>query len=198
VAPDGPIYSRNKPKREEVQKHFQKFLKNNGDKPKPNMFVAEPDMLNDLVAKADNLTAQELAEEITKVGAEGGVPVNPTDVPEMQELVKDFSLTLNSSIAPHITNYQDITEGMVARSVDLTPQLNYTDSSAPTFSNISFNSSMTQQDAAQNVFLANTTNVATNFVPTQKEIESINKISSFTDKPRVKRGRKPSKITGNE
>src|SRR5258708_5223621 len=32
-------YSRNKPKPEEVQKHFQQFLKPKGEKPKPNMFV---------------------------------------------------------------------------------------------------------------------------------------------------------------
>src|ERR1700676_266826 len=61
---DSPKYSRNKPKSEEVQKHFQQFIKPKGEKPKTNMFIAEPETLDELVAESDILTSQELATEI--------------------------------------------------------------------------------------------------------------------------------------
>lgn len=36
---DNPRYSRNKPKAEDIQKHFQKFIKPKGEKPKVNMLL---------------------------------------------------------------------------------------------------------------------------------------------------------------
>jgi len=172
-----PKYSRNKPKSEEVQKHFQKFIKPKGEKPKPNMFVAEAEALDDLIAKADNLTAQELVDEIHKVGIEGGVSINPIDAPEVEELMKDLSTVLNvsSSLGSSVVTYEDIAEGVVNRSVELTPQsLNYTGSSDSALGNFNVNDSVLTSDLV--------------FNPTKKELESAKQISTIVEKPR--RGRK--------
>lgn len=152
---EGPKYSRVKPKSEEVQKHFQQFMKPKGEKPKPNMFVTtDPQALDDLMAKSDDLTAQELVEEIHKIGAEGGVSINPTDAPEVAELMKDISsaMTISAVSLPNsVTTYDDVAskygydsggvvEGAVTRSVDLTPQqFNYTGSGNLAFNNVSLN-----------------------------------------------------------
>ena len=40
---ENPKYSKHKPNSEEVQKHFQQFIKPIKDKPKPNMFIADPE-----------------------------------------------------------------------------------------------------------------------------------------------------------
>jgi hypothetical protein len=45
---ESPRYSKNKPKPEDIQKYFQQFIPK-GEKPKPNMFVTEPDNLDNLV-----------------------------------------------------------------------------------------------------------------------------------------------------
>lgn len=195
---EGPKYSRNKPKSEEVQKHFQKFIKPKGEKPKPNMFVAEPDALDDLIAKADNLTAQELVDEIHKVGVEGGVNINPNDAPEVEELMKDLSTVLNvsSPVNNTVVTYGDIAEGVVSRSADLTPQLNYTGSSDSAFSNFNLadssvviNSVATPANTYVRVGLGCNPNISmSSFQPTKKEVESAKQISTLSDKP--KRGRK--------
>lgn len=189
VVIEGPKYSRNKPKSEEVQKHFKQFMKPKGEKPKPNMFVAEPEALDDLIAKADNLTAQELVDEIHKVGVEGGVTINPNDAPEVEELMKDLSTVLNvsSPIGGSVVTYGDITEGVVARSVDLTPQsLDYTGSSDYAFGNLSITDSIVL-NSSDYIMDHN----STSFKPTKKELESVTKMSTMVDKP--KRGRKPFK-----
>lgn len=166
---EAPKYSRNKPKPEEVQKHFQKFMKPKGEKPKPNMFVAEPEALDDLFAKAENLTAQELA--------------------EVEELMKDLSTvqTVSSPISGSIVTYGDITEGVVARSVDLTPQsLDYTGSSDYAFGNLSITDSIVL-NSSDHIMDHN----STSFKPTKKELESVDKMSTMVEKS--KRGRKPFK-----
>jgi len=208
---EGPRYSRQKPKPEEVQKHFQQFLKPKGEKPKPNMFVAEAADLDNLVAKADDLTAQELVDEIHKVGTEVGAPINPAEDPEVKDLMKDLSSALNplnppnlglfhNSLVGSVTTYDEVAEGVVTRSVDLTPQqLNYTGSNSPTFSSsLSFNA--TSVPASSGVFLSATPAAAaftaSNFQPTQKEVETVSKITAIADKPR--RGRKSYKNQGNK
>ena len=210
---DGPRYSRNKPKSEEVQKHFQQFIKPKGDKPKPNMFVTtDPEALRDLMAQSDDLTAQELVEEIHKIGAEGGVSVNPSDAPEVEELMKDLSSAIHSPKSSYLTvkTYGDIAEGVVTRSVDLTPQqFNYTGSSNAAFGNLSLSNNSVMDTAYSinsisvlnginsdaSLYCANPT-AAVSFKPTQKEIESVGKVSAIADKP--KRGRKPSKNLGSK
>ncbi len=210
---EGPKYSRNKPKSEEVQKHFQKFMKPKGEKPKPNMFVAEPEAMDDLVAKSNDLTAQELVEEINQFGTEVGAPINPSDTPEVKDLMKDLSLAMATAQTfdlgqASVMTYNNVTEGVVARSVDLTPQqLNYTGSSSPTFSNVQLNASVGSSIQAATVSSASLVSpgpaaasavyVSNSFQPTQKELESSVKISGLADS-RPKRGRKPSKNLGNK
>jgi hypothetical protein len=219
--PDSPKYTKVKPKSEEVQKHFQQFLKPKGEKPKANMFVTtDPEALDELMVRSDDLTAQELVEEIHKIGADGGVSVNPNDAPEVGELMKDLSSALNplnppnlgifqSSLAGSVKTYGNVAEGVVTRSVDLTPQhLNYTGSASPALSNVSFNSALNVGEASSSCFVASSPTITSavflgesdsrsrSFQPTQKELDSVNRMSSITEKPR--RGRKRSKITGNE
>lgn len=183
---EAPKYSRNKPKAEEVQKHFKQFLTHKAEKPKQNMFVVEPEVLDDLITKSDNLTTQELVDEINKIGVDAGVQVNPAEVPEVYELMHGFAATLDSMPTSSVVNYNDVTEGVITRSVDLTPQsLNYTGSSDSAFGN-SFNDNLS--------YPGTTLNVVTNgtFKPTQKELDSVNKVSVMTA-VKSKRGRKPSK-----
>jgi hypothetical protein len=228
---ESPKYSRNKPKPEEVQKHFTQFLKPKGEKPKPNMFVAEPEAFDDLMAKADDLTTQELVEEIHRIGAVGGVSVNPADTPEVSDLMKDLSACIEPNFCTSVKTYDNIAEGVITRSVDLTPQqLNYTSSDSSTFGNNSLisntllnngtaavNNCYNAADYSSPPSVLYTSNVTTagaagglhgtlinctpsqtglTFPPTQKEIQGAAKVSEIVEKP--KRGRKPSKITGNQ
>lgn len=197
---DSPKYTRNKPKSEEVQKHFQKFIKPKGEKPKPNMFVAESSVLNDLVSKSDDLTAQELVEEINKAGVACGVPLDPKDIPEVGALMKDLVFVLNGSapVASSIVSYGDA-DGIITRSVDITPQsLNYTGSGERAISNNllavnTFDAEATESiiESANNIDIRLAT-----FKPTQKELDSASKISALAEKPR--RGRKSTKNLGNK
>jgi len=205
-----PKYSRVKPKSEEVQNHFKQFLKPKGDKPKPNMFTADPAALDDLMAKSDDLTTKELVDEIHKIGADAGASVNATDAPEVEDLMKDLSFALNTNSPPlasgimtsasgnpflmnGITNYGDIAGGVVSRSVDLTPQqLNYTDSTNDTFSNSYGTAGSSVLLSAASAGPVTQSFYSAAFQPTQKEIESASRISStVTEKPR--RGRKSLK-----
>lgn len=47
---ENPRYSGNKPNSDEIQKHFQKFLKPKGEKPKPHMLILEVEEFNKLTA----------------------------------------------------------------------------------------------------------------------------------------------------
>lgn len=145
ASPDSPRYSKNKPKSEDVQKHFKQFLKPKGEKPKPNMFVAESSTLDELVAEADNLTTQELISEInlnvkplTGSLDNNGLTGNTMDTPEIKNILKDLSIAFSSdknlSLNSNVKMY-DVSgaEGMVNRSDNLTPQ-NYTESISSTFS----------------------------------------------------------------
>lgn len=69
VTEPSPKYSRNKPKAEDVQKHFQQFLKPKGEKPSPNMFVDGPETIKDLVSDSADLTTEDVVQEISKIGA---------------------------------------------------------------------------------------------------------------------------------
>jgi hypothetical protein len=101
-----------------------------------------------------------------------------------------------------VKTYDTVAEGMVNRSVDLTPQLNYTGSNnhAPSnnlqYTTTSINPMLATTNAtmSNSVFYAGDVNSTTfpgGFKPTQKELESANKVLELTEKPR--RGRKPSK-----
>lgn len=207
---ESPRYSKVKPKPEQVQEHFKQFLKPKGEKPKPNMFVtSDPIAMQDLLAKSDDLTTFELVEEIQKIGAEAGAPVNPSDAPEVQDLMKDISSALSvaamdnlAPLGPNVATYDSLTEGVVNRSVDLTPQqLNYTGSTSYTFGTDftglppkPVTGFIKYGDGATGLS-GNGTTVATfvssTFQPTQKELESAARITSVAEKPR--RGRKSLK-----
>lgn len=203
---DGPKYSRVKPKPEEVQNHFKQFLRPKGDKPKPNMFVAEPEVFDELMSKADSLTTQELVDEIHKIGANEGVDINPSEVPEVNELMKDLSFEIDrykqSVPLTSVKSYDSVVEGVIQRSVDLTPQqsLNYTSSVSPAFDNYSVTSDTpiaSVMYVASNPTFSMSANFSSSvFQPTQKELESITKVSEIVEKP--KRGRKPSKNSGKK
>jgi hypothetical protein len=128
-AVEGPKYSRQRPKSEEIQKHFQKFIPK-GEKPKPNMFLANPEELDNLVAQANGLEVQELVNQI-RVSDEGVPAISHAgvEVPvavEMKDLLKELSTavssvgsmsygssegtmglqcTLTSNLSPHSLNY---------------------------------------------------------------------------------------------
>jgi hypothetical protein len=121
----------------------------------------------------------------------------------MRDLSSALTVPKNFS-GTDVRTYDNIAEGVVTRSVDLTPQhLNYTGSASPAFSNVSFNYA---EPTISSCFVASAAPAATAgflgltdsrvFQPTQKELESATRVSTITDKPR--RGRKRSKITGNE
>lgn len=241
---NAPKYSKVKPKPEDIQNHFKQFLKPKGEKPKANMFVtSDPAAFNDLMVKSDDLTAQELADEIHKISGSAEASLEESEVPEVKDLMKDISSAINipnAYLTKGVTNYDHVTEGVVTRSVDLTPQqqLNYTGSASHTFSNIN-SLSQTYGDTFTGTFTGNTTSgiavngptlasyyptsgdvvstvntvsvmslnpnsvflasemsaspviVESNFKPTQKELESLTKVSEIVEKPR--RGRKPFK-----
>lgn len=191
-----PVYSRAKPKSEDVQKHFQQFIKPKGEKPKMNMFIADDsEALDDMIIKSDDLTAKELVEEINKIGAESGEPINLSDTPEVSELMKDLSSAIYnpSSMFLNVKTYDNVAEGVVLRSVDLTPQqqLNYIGSTNSAFSNCSISETGIVAQLNYDTQPANLGSFV-GFNPTQKELESSNKILEITDKP--KRGRKSFKV----
>lgn len=160
------------------------------------MFVAEPEALDALIAKADDLTAQELVDEIHKIGAEAGATINLTDAPEVEELMKDLSSAINAehrtSLGSTITTYDEIdeiAEGVVTRSVDLTPQqLNYSNSSGVTFNNFSYSIAnskhLTDNPLYSSTVLNSNTGATANFQPTQKEMQLISRANELTDKPK--------------
>lgn len=181
---DSPKYSKNKPKPEDVQKHFQQFLKPKGEKPKPNMFVAEPNTLDELVAQADDLTTQELVSHINKIGDTGSLNFKPlnvsfndsglsgssSDTPVIQDILKDLSAVFYDKNLNNIKMYDSMgAEGIVNRNVNLTPQ-NYTESVNSTFSS----------DAS---ISNNQLHCINSLKPTQKEIENVKTVIEVIEKP---------------
>lgn len=206
--PESPRYSRQKPKSEDVQRHFQQFMPK-GEKPKPNSFVLEPDSLEQL-------------REVSK----------PTDP---RELVQEFKQAIENrpTTGTHVTGVPAATspEGTVTRNVDLsTPQqINYTGSQNPTFngsltttSSTYLNNGVTQVDTyciplntsggivvddfgcTMPIITAGTnynslcfsgsghledSKLVGAFQPTQKELESSKEQQTFAPK---RRGRKPT------
>lgn len=175
TGPDLPRYSRQKPKPEEVQKHFQQFLKPKGEKPKPNMFVAPEETLE-------------------KIAATDGIPAEETliasSIPELQN---SFSDLLSPVACSANLSHDNSAGGIIIRSVEPTPHLNYTSSIGASFSS---NSLTPGFDGGLNL-LTNDCNgynsvfTTTAFKPTQKELQSAVKVLEVPERPR--RGRKPSK-----
>jgi len=204
---DGPKYSKNKPKPEQVQEHFKQFLKPNVEKPKVNMFLADQDAMDDLIARSNDLTTQELVDEIHQIGRTTGVSINPAEAPEVSDLMKDLSSAIDYSTPSVLTNsvklYGDSTGGIVMRSADLTPQQSdYTGSANCNYVSgvtlgANFGSNFSAQPATSFAAMVSqelSENNTLSFSPTQKEIDAIKKVASVApaDVRPKKRGR-PSK-----
>ena len=194
--PEGPKYSKQRPKSEDVQKHFQQFIPK-GEKPKADRLsmLGEP--------------TQELVEEFSQaVDPKNYVPPTPA-----------FTATPASAAVA-----MSPTESTVNQSVDLntTPQsINYTGSNSLAFSGSSTsipNASFSNL-ASNNTFGAAThsysepgglfymgfhatdledsdqaSDLIGSFHPTQKELESVKTSAEVRlNQPRNKRGRKPNK-----
>lgn len=214
AGPDAPKYSKVKPKSEDIQKHFQQFTKPKGEKPKPNMFMADGATLDKLFAESDQMNIRELADEIKNItgSKENSFELNDTlnAVPEMQDLIKDISASLASMPSSGITTYDNRVSsgGVVVRNVELTPQsINYTSSTNSAFGSsipsfVTTNSVLNiAPDAPQSAFV-----LASGFHPSSKEIEQAHQsfakmsdgIRSTMAAAKPKRGRKPSKKTGKK
>jgi hypothetical protein len=207
---EGPKYSKNRPKPEEVQKHFQQFLP---DKEKAEQLKAMKNLLKDQTLKKDAapFIAAFNEEPSTFDRVVDTVSDELSDELTMGAILSDMA---PKSSAVHVYGPQTTAEGLVTRSVDLdtTPQqINYTGSTNLAFnssnfvpSNISvsafcndiggafpiatFDSPYQADGTLSSIFLASS------FQPTQKELLSAVKVievAETEDAPR-KRGRKPT------
>lgn len=83
-----PKYSKIKPKPEEIQNYFKKFMKPLGEKPKTNIFLASSEEeINDMVDQDEYLAFQSLLEGIAKIE-----DVNDPEVSELPEMKALLSL----------------------------------------------------------------------------------------------------------
>lgn len=192
-----PRYSKNKPKAEDIQKHFQQFLKpkNENLKPIPREFVADLDILEKLGFNEES--------DLTPNVAFSGATLSETEspLPEMQSLINDLSLALAPMPQTNIVNYNALGdyEGVVSRNNELSPQsINYTSSTNSTFVSPSFNKSSIDKDY---MFISSATPqpaVANSFQPSSEDITNAHKaaeklVSDVRSVVKAKRGRKPSK-----
>lgn len=76
---DSPKYSKNKPKAEDVRKHFEQFLKPKGEKPKPNMFTPGAEGSDSLVVNNDvsSVEVSKLVKEWETVFENDKLPAPP-------------------------------------------------------------------------------------------------------------------------
>ncbi len=215
-----PRYSKNRPKSEDVQKHFQQFLP---DKEAQERLKEVKNLIKEGKPAGEVIPAA-LSEQTAELSQVLGEPkpfervVDPTN-----DLSGDFSFMLSEAAAGMSSDGRPPTEGLVTRSVDLntTPQqINYTGSTSQTFgggtsaiaaytaNNMSLGDGITlgaqvqslydayAPSAASGVYL-NSTNAL--FQPTQKELLSAAKVietaetaeTNETDDLPRKRGRKP-------
>lgn len=180
VGTDSPKYSRVKPKPEEVQKHFQKFIKKD-EKPKPNSFIASEETLDEII-RGDGLVNEE------KFLASLEVSDNDFGSPD-PELNKSFSEALlsNPILSANVTTYDTSTGGVITRSVDSTPQLNYTGSTFNVASSSNLPSSLSFNAAEP---------VDQYFGNTVKKSLVSSSVSAEKLPQRARRGRKPAKLFG--
>lgn len=214
-----PRYSKNRPKSEDVQKHFQQFLP---DKEAQERLKEVKNLIKEGRPAGEVIpaTMSEQAAELSEVL--GNAPPFERVVEPTNDLSGEFSFMLSEAAAGLTSDGRTPpTEGLVTRSVDLntTPQqINYTGSTSQTFgggtSSIAAytNNNMTLGDGIvagaqiQNLYDAyapsapagiffNSASSANAFQPTQKELLSAVKVietAETEDLPR-KRGRKPLK-----
>lgn len=218
---DLPRYSKNKPKPEEVQKHFKQFLP---DKEKEEQLKAIKNMIKQQTPKVDgDYSVEELSERFTEEPSPFSRTVDATVGmnAEYEDMASILASMAPQASAVHMYGPQTTTEGLVTRSVDLntTPQqINYTGSTTQTFSSsnlVPTNSSisgdvgvMCATPTVASVFMADTVwsdplgaflaspaAAATPFQPTQRELQSSAKVietAEMEDGLPRKRGRKPT------
>lgn len=206
TAPDGPRYSRNKPKADEVQKHFQQFL-------------PDKESVEHLKAVAALLKQGKPAGDVVPSAlAPAAAATSTAEVSLSEDEIQSLLKATPSADGVHL--YGSVTEGLVTRSVDFdtTPQqINYTGSTSQTFSTNSIVDGGTPVNSSYMVsgvntaglptlgfanngvlFSAGVASAAAPFQPTQKEAQSATQViemaeaDEINDLPR-KRGRKPSK-----
>jgi hypothetical protein len=126
---DSPRYSRQKPKSEDIQKHFQQFIPK-GEKPKPNSFVMDPKDFQDISAENTTVNRVEVDQELLKDFVQAvETPTAPPSYFPHNPVAASTPGAAAGSMSP--------TENTVIRSVDLntTPQpINYTGSTNQVFS----------------------------------------------------------------
>ena len=204
---DTPRYSKNKPKPEEVQKHFKQFLP---DKEKEDQLKAIKSMLKQQNPKPNGeLTIDEFNQMLSEEPGTFSrtVETNGMDV-EYNDMASILSSMAPQASAVHMYGPQTTTEGLVTRSVDLntTPQqINYTGSTTQTFSSSNLaptNSTISatvdsffSADGMPNSNYLAAMRTAAAFQPTQKELLSSAKVietAEIDDSAPRKRGRKPT------
>jgi hypothetical protein len=212
-----PKYSKNKPKSEDIQKHFKQFIPQT-EKPKPNMFVADDNAIDDLVARSDQLTKQELVSEINKIGGQANIyladcdDLSAKEIPEVKDLYKDMSVILNASgpnqiiasVLKNVTSYSDLGNGGVISRSNLTPQhhsVSSTLSSAPLSSNYVMVTNSSQPfpaaacaASADSLLMFDGTGSTGSFKPTEKEL-NMTRCLSLDSRPEGKRRGRKSKVT---
>lgn len=209
-----PRYSKNRPKSEDVQKHFQQFLP---DKESQERLKEVKNLIKEGKTAGEIIPAvmSEQAAELSQVLG-NSPPFERVNDPT-NDLSGEFSFMLSEAAAGMSSDRRDSTEGLVSRSVDLntTPQqINYTGSTNQTFSSTSSVLGGMQSNASHfvggapfgevamnGIFLAApaiASSVPVTFQPTQKELLSATQVIETADSDEVsefprKRGRKPSK-----
>lgn len=158
---DIPRYSKNKPKSEDIQKHFQQFIKK-GEKPKPNAYVVQSDTVNEIVETDDELL--ELCSQNSNIDNDS-IFKSATHVEVDPQLFNELSTALSTKPLPAMINTTDYrsAEGKVRR-LELTPQ-NYTNYTEPTFSDLSPIVETVSDTADSSI-----KDVTDSFKPTQQEI----------------------------
>ena len=192
---DSPKYSRVKPKSEDIQKHFQQFMKK-GEKPKPQAFVATEEALAEIV-RGDGLGDEaRLAESLEVTDGTDFVSPDP-------ELNKSLSELFVSPVTTNFVSTHDgSTGGIVTRSVDSTPQLNYTGSTNNALGS-NFSSSTlfdaSQQLSTADAYFGNSNPIVSNCVVPNNATWTSDKVllgDQPTFKAPARRGRKPAKSFG--
>lgn len=199
TSPESPRYSKNKPKSEEVQKHFQQFILDKDSQ--DHMKAVKASLKEQTGAVTSTQQAAELSEVLGEVTPFSRV--KDVDFGSYDEF-KDFMLDEDSDDEPTVG-------GLITRSVDLnsTPQqINYTGSIGQTsnssslvsnempwgptsVSALSGDPNISWGPASASFVTTNTTSTA--FQPTQRELQSVTKVIETADNLPRKRGRKPSK-----
>lgn len=106
IGQDAPKYSRNKPKSEEVQKHFKKFIPSNVEKPAPCAFIPEPEVWESITDNTEGFvgtnevvkTTQGLVNEIRKNDEDALVSSSVDNVSLSTLDVKDLQASLSGMV----------------------------------------------------------------------------------------------------